>query len=188
MKSSEPTGRADAPEVVVERLDRAHHDCSRFSCGKAPLDHYLRETVERDQDERTAVAYVLVDKDQPAKFRRVIGYFTLNSFAFPKKQARRRDQDRNLGRYNPVPAVLLGRLALDEAFQGRGLGSVLVVSALTQVLTLSEQLGTAVVVVHAIDDEAASFYEHQGFMRFRDEPRHLYYPLATFAAALAPTE
>jgi GNAT superfamily N-acetyltransferase len=185
VRSSESSDRADALDVIVERLDRARHDCSRFSCGKPPLDNYLRETVERDQDEHTAVAYVMVDESEPTEFRRVVGYFTLNSFSFLKKQARRRDQDRNLGRYNPVAAVLIGRLALDQAFQGKGLGSVLIVSALTHVLALSEQLGIAVVVVHAIDDEAASFYEHQGFVRFRDEPNHLYYPLVTVASALA---
>jgi hypothetical protein len=65
------------------------------------------------------------------------------------------------------------------------LGSVLLVSALVQILSIREQLGIAVVVVHAIDDVAAAFYEHQGFTRFRDEPRHLYYPLATFEALIA---
>jgi GNAT superfamily N-acetyltransferase len=180
-----PQDETGALEVIVERLDPARHDSAGFTSGKPTLDNYLRDMAERDQDEHTAIAYVLVDKSETVHPRRVIGYFTLNSFAFPKKQARRRDQDRYLGRYNPVPAVLIGRLALDRAFQGQGLGSVLLVSALTRVLTLSEQLGIAVVVVHAIDDEAASFYEHQGFVRFRDEPHHLYYPLATFAAALA---
>jgi GNAT superfamily N-acetyltransferase len=83
-----------------------------------------------------------------------------------------------------VPALLIGRLALDTAFQGQGLGSVLLISALNTILTFRESIGVAVVVVHALDDEAATYYEHQGFTRFRDEPNHLYYPLATFEAAL----
>jgi GNAT superfamily N-acetyltransferase len=183
-----PQESVGALEVIVERLDPTRHDCTGFTSGKPSLDNYLGDVAGRDQEEHTAIAYVLVDKNGSTHPRRVVGYFTLNSFAFPKKQARRRDQDKHLGRYNPVPAVLIGRLALDRAFQGRGLGGVLLVSALTRVLTLSEQLGIAVVVVHAIDDEAASFYEHQGFVRFRDEPNHLYYPLATFAAAIAATD
>lgn len=83
--------------------------------------------------------------------------------------------------------MLIGRLALDRDFQGRGLGGALLTSALMQTLKIREGLGVAVVVVHAIDDAAAAFYEHQNFTRFRDVPHHLYYPLATFAAALGET-
>lgn len=179
-EGSDPT-----PAIVVERLDARRHNVGRFRCGKSDLDAYLHETVARDEHQRTAVAYVLVDADESAQLRRVIGYFTLNSFAFATRQARRRDQDRHFGRYDPVPAILIGRLALDTDFQGRGLGSVLMVSALAQVVTIGETLGVAVVVVHAIDDEAAAFYEHQGFTRFRDEPHHLYFPRATIMAGLA---
>ena len=81
--------------------------------------------------------------------------------------------------------MLIGRLALDRDFQGRGLGSALLTSALIQILTIRESIGVAVAVVHAIDDAAAAFYEHQGFTRFRDQPHHLYYPMVTFEAALA---
>jgi GNAT superfamily N-acetyltransferase len=172
----------------VERFDPDRHDGSRFACGNPELDAYIRGRVERDELDHTAAAYVLVDPAEPAAARRVIGYFTLNSFALPKRQARRRDRQHHLGAYDPVPAVLIGRLALDAAFQGQGLGSVLLVAALTRVLAVREQLGVAVVVVHAIDDAAAAFYEHQGFVRFRDEPNHLYLPLATFETGLMPPE
>jgi GNAT superfamily N-acetyltransferase len=140
--------------------------------------------VERDEAQHTAVTYVLVSAQASEHPTRIIGYFTVNSFTLTRKQARRRDRDKHLGSYDPVPAVLIGRLALDSAFQGQGLGNALVVSALNTVLSIRESLGVAVVVVHALDDDAAEFYEHQGFTRFRDEPNHLYYPLATFEAAL----
>jgi GNAT superfamily N-acetyltransferase len=169
----------------IERFDKARHDVSRFSCGKAALDTYIHETVGRDEAHHTAVTYVLVDAGEPANACRVIGYFTLNTYAFSRKQARRRDRDKYLGNYEPVSAILIGRLALDSEFHHQGLGSVLIVSALDRVLTIRESIGVAVVVVHALDEEAAAFYEHQGFTRFRDEPNHLYYPLATFEAAIA---
>jgi GNAT superfamily N-acetyltransferase len=175
---------ADHASVAIERFDRGRHDIDAFASGNQPLDGWLHQQRERDEQERTAVTYVLVDPAGDSAGKRVIGYLTLNSFAFPGKQARRRDQDRHIGRYDPVPAVLIGRLALDASFQGRGLGSVLIVSALTQILAIRDRLGIAVAVVHAIDDAAASFYEHQGFTRFRDNPRHLYYLLATFERAL----
>jgi GNAT superfamily N-acetyltransferase len=165
----------------VERFDPARHDVSRFSCGNPALDEYLHNTVAQ----HTAATYVLIDAAVQTTSHRVFGYYTLNSFSIPRRQARRRDRDRHLGGYDPVPAVLIGRLALDRDFQGRGLGSALLTSALIQILTIRERMGVAVAVVHAIDDAAAAFYEHQGFTQFRDQPHHLYYPLVTFEAALA---
>lgn len=169
----------------VERFDPARHDVSRFSCGNPALDEYLHNTVARDEAQHTAATYVLIDAAVRATSYRVFGYYTLNSFSFPRLQIRRRDRDRHLGGYDPVPAVLIGRLALDRDIQGRGLGSALLTSALIQIFTIRERIGVAVAVVHAIDEAAAAFYEHQGFTRFRDQPHHLYYPMVTFEAALA---
>jgi GNAT superfamily N-acetyltransferase len=129
------------------------------------------------------VTYVWTDAEQPVQPRAVLGYFTLNSFALERRQARRRDRDRNLGSYDPVPAVLIGRLALDESLQGQGLGAALVAEALGQIVRLQEHLVASTVAVHALDERAASFYAHLGFDRFRDEPLHLCYPLARNSAA-----
>ncbi|MDQ3044357.1 MAG: GNAT family N-acetyltransferase [Chloroflexota bacterium] len=170
--------------MIVERLDRSRHDPSRFAFGKLELDSCIRDRPSRDEDERPSDAYVLIDPADSSSPPRGAGFFTLNSFAMPKRHARRRDRDSVRGGYNPVPAVLIGRLALDTAYQGRGLGGVLLVAALTRVLSLRNRLEIAVVVLHALDEDAATFYEHQGFTRFQDEPGHLYYPLATFEAAL----
>jgi GNAT superfamily N-acetyltransferase len=174
--------------TTVERFDASKHDVSQFTCGNTSLDDYIHQTVTRDEAQRTAVTYVLLEASEPSVQRRILGYFTLNSYTLARSQARRRDRDKHLGPYDPVPAVLIGRLALDSAYQRQGLGSVLLTSALMQVLTIRQSLGVAVVVVHAIDDAAASFYEHYGFTRFRDEPSHLYYPLATFEMAILAGE
>lgn len=179
---------SDPHSLAIERFDPERHDISAFTSGNALLDGWLHQQRVRDEQEHTAVTYVLVDHADETGGERVVGYFTLNSFALSRKQARRRDQDKHLGRYDPVPAVLIGRLALDASYQGRGFGSLLLVSALTQILTIRDRLGIAVAVVHAIDDAAAAFYEHQGFTRFRDHPHHLYYPLATFERAIASEE
>jgi GNAT superfamily N-acetyltransferase len=176
--------RSASISPIVERFDRSRHDVLGFACGNPTLDHYIQQTVIRDEDDHTAAAYVLVSPAQPGTSRRVIGYYTLSSFALSKGQTRRRDRDKYLGAYEPVPAALIGRLALDAEFQGRGLGSVLLSAALGRVLIIREALGIAVAVVHAIDEAAAAFYEHQNFTRFRSEPNHLYYPLATFVAGI----
>lgn len=172
----------------VERFDPARHDVSRFSCGNPLLDDYLHRTITRDESQHSAATYVAIPPAQSPEPQRVFGYYTFSSFSLPRRQARRRDRDKHLGAYEPVPAVLIGRLALDRDSQGRGLGSALLTSALVQILKIRESLGVAVVVVHAIDDAAAAFYEHQGCTRFRDESTHLYYPLQTFAAAIGVIE
>lgn len=176
---------SEKPETLVERFSHDRHDTSRFACGNLILDAYVRETLTRDEAQHTAAAYALLRAADTAEPRRVIGYFTLSSFSLAKRQARRRDRDKHLGGYDPVPAVLIGRLALDLEFQGQGLGGALVIAALVEILAIRERLGVSVAVVHAIDEAAAQFYEHRGFTRFRDEPHHLYYPLATFEALLA---
>ncbi|MBA2518220.1 MAG: GNAT family N-acetyltransferase [Chloroflexia bacterium] len=179
-----PDELTDAPSVVVERFDRSLHDISHFSCGEPSLDAYIHRMLERDELDRTAVAYVLVRRTDAAPVRRVLGYFTLSSYSFSKRQARRRDRDRYLGAYDPVPAILIGRLALDTNYQGRGLGVELLVAALNEALAVSQQLGATAVVVHALHEHAATFYQHHGFTRFRDMLNHLYVPLETFVQGL----
>ncbi len=184
MKDPPARASAGAHDPSVERYDRLRHESTYFSCGNPDLDSYLIERLDREEADRAAVAYVLVARSEPETARLVIGYFTLNSFALPKKQARRRGQDKILLSYSSVPAVLIGRLAVDRTHKGAGLGSVLIAAALRRILDLSEALGIAAIVVHAIDEGAARFYEHQGFTPFRDEPSHLYYAVATFERAL----
>lgn len=174
-------GMADPSPLILERFDQNRHDVAAFTCGNAALDVYIHTTILRDEAQHTAAAYVLVEHPGAS---RVAGYFTLSSYAFSRRQASRRDRDRHLGAYDPVPATLIGRLAVAMTDQGQGVGSVLLYSALVQVLRIREHLGISVVLVHGIDDAAANFYEYHGFTRFRDEPSHLYYPLATFEASL----
>lgn len=180
-----PPGQANPRlSVTVERFDRSRHETGRFTSGQLSLDDYIQATVDRDMADRTAIAYVLVNRADTAPVRRVIGYFTLSGLGFSKRQARRRDRDRHLGAYDPIPAVLIGRLALDSEYQGLGLGKALLVAALNAILDLSNWVGVAVAIVHALDENAAAFYEHLGFTRFRDQPDHLYYPLASYARGL----
>jgi GNAT superfamily N-acetyltransferase len=173
-----------AVQTIIERYSTTLHSASDFSCGNASLDEYIRVHQERDENDHTAVTFVLLDKEAVSSPKQILGYFTLSSFALPRQQARRRDRDKHLGRYDPVPAVLLGRLAIDGRFQGQGLGSAIILASLTKVLRIREDIGISVVMVHAIDEAAAAFYQHQGFTQFRDEPFHFYYPLAKIAAGL----
>lgn len=111
----------------------------------------------------------------PVGESRVAGYYAISSHrvAF---EALSDDQARGLPRIG-VPVILLGRLAVDRSFQGRGLGAELLIDALRRVLTIAEQVGVRAVEVDAIDDGARQFYLKYGFVPLRDDPRHLFLPV-----------
>ncbi|WP_353848823.1 GNAT family N-acetyltransferase [Diaphorobacter sp.] len=84
---------------------------------------------------------------------------------------------RRLPRYGAVPAIRMGRLAVDAAFKGQGLGSALLVNALRR--SAGSEIPTAVLVVDAKDEQAAPFYLHYGFASLQDTPMTLFLPLAS---------
>ena len=165
---------------AVEALER-RHDRSRFACGSAPLDRYIRELASQDVRRRTARVFVAVPDGGGAA---AAGFYTLSAVSIargdlPEAAARR------LPRY-PVPAALLGRLAVDRGYGGRGLGASLLADALRRVARAGETVAVYAMVVDAKDERAQAFYERFGFVRLPDAGRRLFLPMA--AAARLPTE
>lgn len=157
---------------TVTPFDSKLHDRSSFSCGSVELDRYLRDFAS--QDVRRDVARVFV---ATAAHNRVLGYYSLSAASFrrddlPAEHAKR------LPRY-PVPAALLGRLAVDESAKGQGLGAHLLMDALERVRLASETLAVHAVIVDALDDSAAAFYRKFGFITFLEADRRLFLPMAT---------
>ncbi len=161
----------------VEVLGSAHKPLrDAFSSGSPELDQYLRTKARQDVDRRVAVVWVLIDTVEHV----LAGYYTLNSYAV-RVEALREDIARKLPRYPVVPVVLLGRLAVDQRYQGRGLGGMLLVNALKRAYHASRQIGAIGVVVHAKDDAARCFYERYSFNPFLDNPLHLVLPMGAIA-------
>jgi GNAT superfamily N-acetyltransferase len=163
-------------EWSVERLEKSH-DREKFTCGKEPLDNFLRTLVNQYEKRRLGRIQVAV---RPGE-KRVLGYYTLASGAvafehLPAKGAKK------LPRY-PVPVILLARLAVAQSVQGQGLGGFLLADALKRCLSLADQLGVHAVEVDAIDKPARAFYERHGFVALLDDPLHLYLPMATIEEA-----
>lgn len=168
---SEGTEAGWATEPLGKR-----HDRSTFACGSARLDRYLRRQAGQDARRHLAAPFVVCAPGTD----RVIGYYTLSAISvdvgeLPEETARR------LPGYPEMPAILLGRLAVDQAFRGQGLGGWLLVDALYRAFRQSDSLGAAAVIVDALDESAAAFYEHYGFRRFPDRPDRLFLPMNTIA-------
>ena len=159
--------------LVIEPLG-PRHDRAAFSCGEPALDRYLQRQASQDVRRRVARVFVAVG-ESPAE---VAGYYTLSAASFAKADLPA-DVARRLPHY-PVPAVLLGRLAIASSQQGQGLGESLLLDAIGRVVKASATVAVHAMIVDAKNDRARAFYERYGFMRFASVPRRLFLPIATF--------
>jgi GNAT superfamily N-acetyltransferase len=146
-----------------------HHDRAGFVCGKPPLDDWILRYVGQYQRRDLTRAYVLVRPGEP----RVHGYYAISNrhidFAhLPPGQVKK------LPHSLPLPAVLIGQLAVEQGVQGQGLGDVLLADALRRILALAERVGILAVIVDAIDEQARGFYLHRDFEPFQDDPSRLF--------------
>jgi ribosomal protein S18 acetylase RimI-like enzyme len=156
----------------------AAYDRAGFNSGSAPLDRYLREQVTQDIRRRMAACFVAL-----AGEARIAGYYTLATASVPLADLPG-SMTRRLPRYPTVPAIRMGRLAVDRAFKGQGLGGVLLVNALRR--AAHSEIAAFAMIVDAKDAQAAAFYRHYAFIELADSPRTLFLPLATVMARMAP--
>lgn len=154
---------------------RSELDLDGFDCGRPVLDDWLR-THARTATGQGTRTYLLVD-DADA----VVGFFSIAPHLLERDGAPRR-----IARGAParIPAILLAKLALDRRLHGQGLGSELLVHALTVIVTAARSAGGRLVVVDAIDDDAAAFYRAHGFTPTPREPHRLVAKLSSVAAPL----
>lgn len=181
--------RGEDAKPSIERFNPMHHDVTGFTCGERSLDTYIHERAQSDRTRRAAVVYVLVpprDLNTPDRIDLVIGYFTINTISIPRTRLPKRIQ-RKLGQYQETSAVLIGRLAIDHRHKNRGYGSAILIAALREILLLADRVAIAVVVVHALHEQAAQFYRHHGFEPFEDNPLHLFYMLGSFVEEYVPS-
>ena len=142
-------------EFVIEKLSHEHH-LSRLDCGNEALNLWLRRFAWTNVQNDAARVYVAHRRDQV-----VVGYHALTAGSVSRSEAPER-----IGRglaAHPIGVVVLARLAVDRAHQGKGLGSALLQDALLRAERAAETVGVRAVLVHAIDDAARSFYLRFGF-------------------------
>lgn len=149
------------------------HARASFACGVAALDRYLATQAGQDVRRRVSACYVALESVSGA----VAGYYTLaaSGVALTDLPA---DWTKRLPRYPSVPVALVGRLAIDQRFQGRQLGSALLADA--AVRAARAEVAVFALVVDAKDDRAARFYRHHGFEPFGAHGLQLAVPLKRF--------
>lgn len=143
-----------------ERFDPERHNVADFTCGETSLDTWLRQQAAPATARRTARTWVWVGDRNT-----VVGYYALAAH-----KVVREDVPAKIGRGGPseIPAVLLARLALSESLRGHGLGPVLVADALARIVDATQTVAARLVVVDALHERVARFYETLGFSRVPD--------------------
>jgi ribosomal protein S18 acetylase RimI-like enzyme len=163
-----------APYSVVV-LDAVHERAS-FSSDSEPLNRYFQQQVTQDIRRRVAACFVAVTDEQ-----RVAGYYTLAAASVLLAELPA-SVGKKLPRYPSVPAVRVGRLAVDQAFQRQGLGGALLADAFTR--SVRSEIAAFALIVDAKHQLAARFYLHHGFVALPNNPLSLFLPLATARRAM----
>jgi GNAT superfamily N-acetyltransferase len=151
---------SEAQISAPQKLTPAH-DLSQFECGEPELDDWLRRRALHNEESGASRSYVVCIG------RQVVGYYALAAGAVAHGDAPGRVR-RNMP--NPVPVMVIGRLAVDRRFQGCGIGSALVRDAVLRTVQAAEIAGIRAILVHAISERAKQFYENLGFIESPTNP------------------
>lgn len=168
------------PDLRIEPLGD-HHDRAGFSCGVDSLDRYLRTQAGQDVRRKANGVFILVE---PGKPETVLGYYTLGATGLPPGDIPPAAR-KHIPRYRLVAATLVGRLAVSEARQGERLGAMLLADAVRRAHASASTVGSLMLVVDAISERVAAFYEGNGFVRLPDSMR-LILPMYVIEKMLKP--
>ena len=179
ISNDSPGGRL---RIRILPLDSSLHDRKNFQCGNDAVDRYLRTTAAQAGRYYRAATFVLATVDDPSK---ILGYYALAPHEYRDGEldltTARTLKVRGLQR---IPVLLLGQLGIARAYQGRGLGKLLLWSALERALSTAANSGAVAVITDPADDSAAAFYLRYGFATLHEAPfQRMLLPMNTIAAA-----
>ena len=149
-----------------------------FDCGVPELNDYLKKYARQNQKKGIAKTFVAIPNDGSTI---VAGYYSI-SMSEIQRESLPENYQRRLPRY-PVPAMRIGKLAVDKSFQGRGLGEKMLVDALKRAVRFSEDIGIFAVKVDALNEQAKKFYLQYGFMSLQNSKLSLFIPLTRIVQA-----
>lgn len=155
------------------RFLEEHHDVEAFDCGVESLNVWLRAEANRAQRANTARTYVWTEQGDSIA---VVAYFSLAPTAVRRVEL----SSGMAGGFSfDIPAYLLARLALDKTLKGQGLGTQLLIDAITRIVGASDASGGRLIVVDAVDDNATAFYARHDFQPVKGNPQRLVLKVAT---------
>ena len=163
----------------LETLGR-EHDRSAFACGEAALDRYFQTQATQYVRRRIANCFVAIARDSGT----IAAFYTIAAAGLPFQDLPEAEA-RRLPRYPTLPAVRIGRLAVDRRYQGQGLGAAVLADAARRVMQSPPAVFT--LLVDAKSEAAVQFYERHGFQRLVSAPMTLFLPLATAEKLLLGT-
>jgi GNAT superfamily N-acetyltransferase len=173
MKNVSPPNDA-FQNLVIAPLNK-EHDRAGFHCNVDTLDHYIHK--QAGQDTKRGISRIFV-VEQPGNSKDILGYYSLSTLSVKLS-----DLPENLAKKlprHPIPAALIGRLAVSKQAQGNGIGKMLLIDAIHRTLSVSDQIAIYAMIVDAVDDNARAFYEQYGFTCIKGSSTRLFLPLKSF--------
>lgn len=165
--------------LIVSPLDKAVHDRAAFDCGEPALNDFLKTKAAKHQVQRVSRSFVLTDEQKP---RAILGFYSLSNGQIAREQLPE-GEARTLPKH-PIPVVMLARLAVAQAEQGKRYGQWLLLDAIKRCALIGQQSGVYALLVAAKNAEAKRFYERFGFVAIAGQALMLYLPLDTGLKAL----
>lgn len=165
--------------IAPELLDPTHH-CTLFDCGVETLNQFLHKHALQNQLADAARTYVASELTDSGK--QVIGFYTLTASSVAPDESPERIR-KGLARH-PVPVVLLARLAIDQRYQGKGIGKGLFKDALLRTAQAADVIAARCLLVHAKDEQAKQFYLRYNLEPSATHPLHLFLLMKDLRKAL----
>jgi GNAT superfamily N-acetyltransferase len=151
---------------MIELLNKKHNR-NNFGCGKERLNNYLKTRAGQDIKRKLSACFVLSEKET----NNIKGYYTLSNNSISLSSFPEKIQKKLPKSYTSIPTTLLGRLAIDKNYQGKGIGKILLIDALKRSYEISREVGSFAVVVDPIDEEAERFYKRYDFIKLPDSEK-----------------
>lgn len=147
----------------------------KFDCGVDSLNSWFRTLALHNQESGASRTFITLDDEG-----RIAGFYSLSSFSVVKAEV----GDAGAGMPDPIPATLIGRLAVHVEHRGEGLGVSLLRDAVERAVRVSLEIGSAAIVAHARDESVVRFYEQFGFARLGGDTKTLMIPMADALATI----
>ena len=143
------------------------HSTEEFDCLEDSLNIFLKQYAGQGHKNYTSRTYCLVDESSEGIKKKILAYYSLASGSLPIAEMSVEHKKALSAYVNPLPVIVIGRLAVDKSYRGKGYGDMALMDALERALDLSSKIGACAAVVDALNDDAANFYQRYGFVNLQ---------------------